>query len=113
MRIQITYIAEDGEEFETLKECHEWERKINSLPSTIAFKNEEGILLCPHGAEEINKAYNCAQYICVSQGETWKEDLNFLRWYWGFCLDSIDGIDGPGTYSYNKENMNWEKVKNE
>lgn len=110
MRVEIIYIAEDGEEFKSFKECHEWERKISRLPATIAFKNKEGILLCPQSSEEVEKAYECVQYVCISQDKTWKEDLDFLYWYWGFCWD---GIDAPGTYSYNEENSKWEKVKNE
>ena len=85
MTIQVTYIADDGEEFETEEECLDHERVMMTDGKALFFDSDceliEGSVI-----DKVERAH----YIYILDGETAKE---FFEW-----ADEYTGCPVPDEY---------------
>lgn len=102
----IIYRAFDGEKFDSEEECLDYENKIAHIPSSIHFKNIDGEDYVCSTPEEVESAYQGCSYIKIDNTPSWKEDIDFLYSYYGFCINEPT----PGLYQYNWESYEWEVI---
>ena len=82
MRKQTLYIADDGEKFETAKECREYEEAKNYNPVML---DDD---LRP------TRDFGAAWFVLVRD----QADLDLLGRYANLYGYDLDGIDAPGSY---------------
>lgn len=110
MRTVTYYISDDGEEFDSMEACQAWEEKINKVPPSIHFLNENGIEYICKNLVDIENAYNECEFIRIDDTPTWEEDVKFAYDQWGYCIDHLT----PGVYAYKYIDCmyDWVKVEN-
>jgi len=121
MREVITYVAYDGEEFETIGECLAYERKALKCLSEIydkytLFDENMTIFIGPVSSTDVEewlcwlrKAFDKCK--TIYREENLSEDAEiFINNYCGYCMTNRDFDDEIGWFEYDMEIYEWVKV---
>ena len=88
MQIKTTYIADDGEEFATEKECFAYEHRFDNAMYAAIFLDEDFNVI----PFDLEKIYDNFIYIVIQDAEKAKDLFNAIHdWEWRFVR--------PETYS--------------
>lgn len=106
MTIQVLYIADDGEEFETEQECLDHERAMNYKDAVVFLDSSFEVI----DMNDSVKAYEKSNYIYVLDAE---KASAFFSWLTGYA-----GYEGPEQlcddeiYSFNEREQQYENLNN-
>ena len=104
MKVIITYVADDGMEFETARECVEWEWHISHFPRSFHFFDGEGNELLPTSSTQAEHyLFNLAEEMEILGTSTYKKDAEWMEEYWGL---EVTGLE-PGQYHYDHVSDQW------
>lgn len=102
---KITYIAEDGEEFETEEECMAHEQFTIGLPGILCFDSKMNFLDPIEGADD---AFSSSSYIVVTDAQEAKHTFDYMSEYTG-CTSPVCHTD-IGFFKYNQDKDSWDDM---
>ena len=92
------YIADDGTEFTTEKECLEYEKKMEDIPHSFIIYDKQLNVISVEDYNDVNYIYILRDADTV---------IEYLSDIFGWV---IEGITGEGIYAYNDDEYCWEAV---
>ena len=104
MTTRITYIACDGEEFETEQECLEYEKSMDSTDCLMMFDNDLNVLR----DEDQGRNAEYSNYIYILDAE---KAMKFFKWAsinYGYTFP--DNVETGRLYSYDDRSDSWEDM---
>lgn len=102
---KITYIAKDGEEFETEEECMAHEQFTIGLPGIVCFDSKMNFLDPHEGADD---AFSSSSYIVVTDAHEAKRTFDYMSEYTG-CTSPVCHND-MGFFKYNPDKDSWDDM---
>lgn len=96
----MRYVADDGMEFNTEKECIEYEKNLCDIKNSFLMYDENFNLI----DTETTYALDHARYLYVLDNA--QDAALYLKEEWGFG----DGISGTGIYIAREEEFGWDSV---
>ena len=106
MTTRVIYIADDGEEFETRKECLDHERAMN-YKDAMVFLNSNFEVINKENAVE---AFEMANYIYVLDSKKANEFFSWLSGYAGYV--GPEQLCDHEIYSFNEREQQYENLNN-
>ena len=98
--MKTLFIADDGTEFETEKECIEYEKNLCDIKNSFLMYDEKFELI----DTETTYTLDHARYLYVLDNA--QDVALYLKEEWGFG----DGISGTGIYIAREEEFGWDSV---
>lgn len=99
MKALTKYIANDGEEFETEKECVMYEKFKEKIPDFFLAYDDEYDRIT-----EISRL-DAATYLIIKEDETLNDFLSFADEYFGLSFP-----EEPGRWDYNFDADRWDNL---
>lgn len=96
----MRYVADDGTEFRTEKECIEYEKNLCDIKNSFLMYDENFKLI----DTETTYSLDYARYLYVLDNV--QDVALYLKEEWGFG----DGISGTGIYIAREEEFGWDSV---
>ena len=106
MKLEITYVAYDGEEFDNEKDCLEHERQLDIMKGGVQwFAEDRSIMKEPSPIDIESYAF----YFRIKNAEAAKEGLAKLREMISFEPPKCELKDGQ-IFAYNVDTNCWDEV---
>lgn len=103
MRIETTYFAFDGTEFDTEEECLAYENRVLALWDSVDTFDSEFNL----GEKGSETALEDAYYIVVKDEENAKSFVQWVNSVYGFSFPDEDIVEGNGIIYYDEDRSAW------
>ena len=104
MTTKITYIADDGEEFETKAECLEYEKNKDASDCVLMFDENLNHL----ESEDSGAAYEKSVYFYILDSEKARKFFEWQSDNYGYCYPEKT-VNGQ-LYYFNDEKQNYENM---
>ena len=105
MEKKITYIAEDGEEFEDEEECLAYERLLQKVCGVMAFDDDRNLV---SSADDVATT---AQYYFITDAAEAKKSFDFISDYYG--TDIPTELKDGDIFRYDSDRYVWINVIDE
>ena len=101
MTQKITYVADDGEEFETEEECAAHERCMEDLPGILGF-NGKAVYQDPRKAD-VDSSFNESEYLFITDENEADETFEFIGEYYGYTIPAEFHTGDILRYDYDND----------
>ena len=101
MTQKITYVADDGEEFETEEECAAHERCMENLPGILGF-NGKAVYQDPRKAD-VDSSFNESEYLFITDENEADETFEFIGEYYGYTVPTVFFTGDILRYDYDED----------
>ena len=105
METKITYIADDGEEFDSEEECLAYENAFKHVGGVIAFDEDKHVVF---SAEEVATE---AEYYYITNAEKARKTFAFIDDYYGTEVPTT--FDDGDLFRFDYDRDKWVNVFNE
>lgn len=101
MRIQVTYVADDGEEFYSEEECLEYEKRMNPDGSLLLFDGDFKLIKYTDPLAAFEKT----EAIYVEDAEKAEKFLDWINDQTGYVIPEM--IKAPAVYIYDDDTRSY------